>query len=115
MTRQIIVATTSDVLLQPERRPPQQAAEHRAVADPVAGGVEHRAEPGAAAALAGHRPVEHVGEHEDEHRERAPPQLPDREQRQRGEHRARGADDGDAVGGETCPQRGLGDRRDSFA
>ena len=66
VTRQISVATTSEVLSEAERRPPQQAAEDRAVGDAVAGGVEHRTEPGAAAALACHRAVEHVGEHEEQ-------------------------------------------------
>src|SRR5262249_44741986 len=57
------------------------------------------------------RAVEHVGKHEDEHRKRCPPQLPDRIQRQRSDHRARRADDRDAVGRQARPQRGLGDRR----
>ena len=64
---------------------------------------------------AGHRAVEHVGQHEEPDRERAPPQLADREQRQRGEHRARRAEDGDAVGVKPARSATLATGLDSFA
>ena len=89
VTRQISVATSSGVLCSPIHRPPGQAGEDRAVGDAVAGGVEHRPVPGAAAAGAGHRAVEHVEQDEERDDDRAPEQVPDREQRQRGGTRSR--------------------------
>src|SRR6478735_1498709 len=93
----------------------RQAAEDRAVADPVQRGVEERAEGRAAAGLAGHGAVEEVAEDEAGDEDGAAQQVAAREERERAHAHADRPDEGHGVRADAEPDEEVDDRCENDA